>query len=122
VWEARTGRELVTLAGHSGQVFDAAFSPDGSTIATAGSDATVRIWDAATGRQRAVLRGHDGPVTKVRFSADGSRLISGAGDAVVRVWALDLDDLMALANAELTRGLTAEECRTFLHLQRCPRP
>jgi WD40 repeat protein/DNA-binding SARP family transcriptional activator len=122
VWEARTGRELVTLPGHSGQVFDAAFSPDGSTIATAGSDATVRIWDAATGRQRVVLRGHDGAVTKVRFSADGSRLVSGGGDDVVRVWALDLDDLMVLANAELTRGLTAEECRTFLHLQRCPRP
>ena len=37
----------------------AVFSPDGSRIATTGSDATVRIFDAATGRQLRVLRGHE---------------------------------------------------------------
>jgi WD40 repeat protein len=69
-----------------------------------------------------VLRGHDGAVTQVRFSADGSRLVSGGGDDVVRVWAVELDDLIALARAELSRGLTSEECRTFLHMQRCSSP
>jgi hypothetical protein len=34
---------------------------------------------------------------------------------VVRVWALDIDELIAIANNELTRPLTDDECRQYLH-------
>jgi hypothetical protein len=69
------------------------------------------------GTERFIEGGQD-----VRQVADGSRLVSGGGDDVVRVWAVELDDLIVLARAELSRGLTSEECRTFLHMQRCPSP
>jgi hypothetical protein len=36
------------------------------------------------------------------------------------VWALKLDDLIDIAKKELTRGLTDEECRQYLHVERCP--
>jgi hypothetical protein len=39
----------------------------------------------------------------------------------VRVWALDLDDLIGIAEGELTRDLTEEECRQYLH-EPCPQP
>ena len=32
----------------------------------------------------------------------------------------DLDDLIAIANERLTRGFTDDECRQYLHLERCP--
>jgi hypothetical protein len=32
-----------------------------------------------------------------------------------RVWALDLDDLISIGQCELTRGLTPQECRQYLH-------
>jgi WD40 repeat protein len=51
----------------------------------------------------------------VRFSPDGSRLVSGAEDGTARVWAIDVHDLIGLARGELTRMLTDEECRQFLH-------
>ena len=66
-----------------------------------------------------VLRGHDGAVSSVAFSPDGSRLASVGAEGVVRVWALDLDELVRIAKHELTRALTDDECRQFLHQQRC---
>jgi hypothetical protein len=38
---------------------------------------------------------------------------------VVRVWAVDIDDLIAIAKRNVTRGLTGDECRRYLHSRDC---
>jgi WD40 repeat protein/DNA-binding SARP family transcriptional activator len=119
IWDARSGQRLVSMTGHKGLIGDVVFSPDGSRLATAGQDGTVRLWDAESGSQTLVLRGHIGMVSTVVFSPDGSKLASVSADGTVRVWALDLDDLIEIAKDKLTRTLTDEECRQYLHVDRC---
>ena len=121
VWDSATGRHVATLAGSKG-VIRLAFSADGSRLATTGHDGTVRLWDPSSGDQLLVLHGHDGMVTSVAFSPDGERLASVGEDGKVRVWALDLNDLLRIAEREIRRPLTDEECRQYLHVPDCREP
>ncbi|MCA1705001.1 MAG: hypothetical protein LC808_17760, partial [Actinobacteria bacterium] len=119
VYDVASGESIVTLGGHNGPVFSVAYNRNGSRIATGSLDATVRLWDADSGEQELVLRGHTEGVRSVAFSPDDSMLASMSANGAVRVWALDLDDLMRIAREELTRDLTDDECRQYLHATSC---
>lgn len=119
VWDAANGRHVTALEGNTGGVLDLAFTADGSRLATGSLDGTVRVWDPTSGEQLLVLPGHHELVSSVAFSPDGTTLASASADGTVRVWTLDRDDLIQIAERELTRSLTDEECRQFLHQQRC---
>ena len=41
-----------------GDVYSAAYSPDGSRLVTGGGDGTIRVWDAATGKELRRITGH----------------------------------------------------------------
>jgi WD40 repeat protein len=91
VLDARSKQPRQTLRGHTGPVYGAAWSPDGTLLATCGSDQTVRVWDVASGRERRVFRGHRALVTAVAWHPDGRRLASGDADGVLKVWDADRD-------------------------------
>src|SRR5438552_744664 len=77
---------IVTLRGHSAFIHCVVFSPDGTQVATASDDKTVKIWDSATGKDVHTLRGHTSLVLSVSFSPDGTRLASAGDDKTVRLW------------------------------------
>jgi WD40 repeat protein len=61
-----------------------------------------------------------GPVICVAWTPDGNRLLSAGDDGIIQVYAMDIDLLMSLARSRVTRNLTPEECRKYLHRDDVP--
>ncbi|MGW7260730.1 nSTAND1 domain-containing NTPase [Streptomyces sp. NPDC054834] len=83
------------LTGHSAPVFTAAFSPDGTTVATGGMDGRIRLWSASDGTPHRTLVSRAKFVVSVAFSPDGRTLASAGDDGVVRLWDRRTGDLRA---------------------------
>jgi WD40 repeat protein/transcriptional regulator with XRE-family HTH domain len=122
LWDAQTGEELRRLMGHRGETQSVIFSPDGHLMATAGGDNTARVWDVATGTEVLRLPGSQAGSYGVAFSTQdgGAHLIVASNDGIVRDFVLSVEDALAIAAVRVTRTLTAEECREFLHAGQCP--
>ncbi len=74
------------VPGHTGTIGGLALSRDGSRLATASEDHTLRIWDSKALKSLRTLNGHEGPVYAVAMSPDGRFVLSGGADKTVRLW------------------------------------
>ncbi|MCK9899226.1 Hsp70 family protein [Frankia sp. Cpl3] len=75
-----------TLSGHERDVTCAAFSPDGTMLATTSRDG-ARLWDVATGRAAGRLAGRRiAGLHGCAFSPDGRLLATTGADKTARIW------------------------------------
>lgn len=86
LWNAATGKHLVTLRGHENLVNSAVFSRDGTRVLTSSHDMTARLWDATSGKELTVLRGHESNVYSGVFSPDGTQVLTASYDKTARLW------------------------------------
>ena len=104
VWDVGSHARLLGFTAHTGPVNDLAWSFDGNSIATGGSDGVTSvtgITSANEASRRLRLLEHAGGVLAVGFSRDGTLLASGGADRTVVVW-----DLRTGGRRSVLRGHT----------------
>jgi WD40 repeat protein len=83
-WDVQTGKRIYRLNLKKKLAFieALALSPDGKTLAIAGSGYYVRLFDVATGQDWALLGQPDTRASCLAFSSDGITLVSGGAGFV----------------------------------------
>jgi len=76
----RAARRSVPLRGHGGPVTDAAWSADGSQLATVGLDGAVRLWNGSSGAPLMTRQAGLGPLHHVAFVRRGAVLAAAGRD------------------------------------------
>jgi WD40 repeat protein/DNA-binding SARP family transcriptional activator len=107
------------LEAHKTSVPQVRVTSDG-LVASAPFDGVYRVWDIATEELQFEIR-VEGLVDQgaAQFTWDGTQLAYEDADGVIRFTPLDNDEVIARARAALTRGLTDDECRQYLHTENC---
>ncbi|TDC08238.1 DNA-binding protein [Nonomuraea longispora] len=90
-WDVARRRETgprIRVPGHTDVITGLAISPDGTTLASAGFDARVRLFDVPTRREipGSPPAAAGGLVNDLEFSPDGRTLAYTAADDAVRLW------------------------------------
>ncbi len=78
-WDIARGTRLGTEVEHPGTVRGAAFSRDGTLVATWAGN-TVQVWNPLTGKPQFPALSHPFPVTHAEFSANGAFLVTCGAD------------------------------------------
>jgi WD40 repeat protein len=92
IWDAKTGKLVVTLKEHTHSVWAVwclAWTPDGKTLISGSSDHSIRTWNTTNWKQITVLDGHTDAVIGIAISPNGRILASTSWDKTARLWNLE---------------------------------
>ena len=85
IWEAKSGRCVITLIGHDNWVNDLLFHPNGKYLISVSDDKSIRIWDLHNGRcYKKITNAHDHFVTCIDMR--GQHLVTGSVDHTLKIW------------------------------------
>jgi WD40 repeat protein len=80
------GQPAGTFKGHNGPITALVFNRQGTQLASASTDFTVRLWNFDIVLQAHDFIGHSEAVWSADISPDGERLVSGGADRTCRTW------------------------------------
>jgi len=83
-----TEENLAVLKGHTEFVYLTAFSPDKTTLVSAGRGGAIHLWDIETGKLRTTITGHTLAITSIAMSTQTKTLVTAHRDQPVQLWDL----------------------------------
>ncbi len=81
-----------SFIGHTSDVTDGAFSPDGKTIVTVSKDRMIRLWNAKTGESLFKSPAEEDALLCVDFCGDGQRIVVGHNNRIATLWSMENAD------------------------------
>ena len=115
LWELETGKQTSSLRGHTAKITGIGFSTDGTLMATASYDGSVRLWhldDLNT--LPVVFDEHATWVTSVMFTKDNKYVISGDKIGNLRPLPTEIKTIIDDYCGFLTRDLTENEWQNYV--------
>jgi len=97
------GKLLAEYFGHSAEITNVNFSPDGHYIVSTSADKSVRLWNLY-GKEIQYFPGHTAYVMKAMFSPDGKYILSASLDHTARLMPWRVEDVLDKINIEKVRG------------------
>jgi WD40 repeat protein/serine/threonine protein kinase len=88
LWRLCRDGSLHTFRGHTAPILAVRFTPDGTMLASASQDGSVRLWDVATRRAVLSLKEFEAQVTSLAFTTDGALLAAASDDDRIQLWDL----------------------------------
>jgi WD40 repeat protein len=89
VWDVKTGKELLKIKAHQGNVDNLVLSKDGKLALSASGDKTAKLWNLETGKLVKSFEGHEKYVTGLALSPDGTTVATGSGDTHIRFFSIE---------------------------------
>lgn len=85
IWEAKSGRCIITLIGHDNWITDVCFHPNGRYLLSVSDDKSMRLWDLSTGRCcKKLFNIHSHFVTSVAIKQKS--VLTTSVDQTLKVW------------------------------------
>lgn len=109
IWRTDSGETLHKIPRNTVTVESAAFSPDGTFLATGDGKGLVQLWDVLSGRELLHIDAPKDRVTSLLFTPDGKGLITGGLDRTLRYFEVE-------RGVEVAAFVTNSLCVNYLAL------
>ena len=105
-WDLPSGTKIQWEA-HDSWVRDFAFTPDGETFISCGSDDKIIFWPTAAKEMKPIrtIEAHKGWIRAIDMAKDGKTFVTGANDNLVKLWNTE--------NGELIREFKGHELDVY---------
>ena len=84
LWNLARQERIATLKGHEYIIYQLAFSPDGTILASGDAGGIIHLWELPTGKHLTTFKSSAGYINKLAFAPDGKTLASTNGGSTFR--------------------------------------